>query len=416
MEFVLRLRPDIHAQLDSIEQGIRLAGELEFETIQAFSTYFHETIHWWQHVGSTSGLMLSLIYPAQTHVTNGDLVEVLKDIGPIKSIRKYDSIHHTSLKNRDTSERINCILNNWHDIEFFRRLVMDPKEASKVVSSPFFECVGHSYHMAWGHIISLLSATFDRNFEVLPDIRAWEKKFAVLTQKKVVGFYYGSQVRLPPLGAREIFEGQARFSQVQYLYSASDGRMGWDDFKRIGMLDGLYKEAFEVYLKILDKPWPNTPVDSIVGLFLLICDIAINPTDGFPFDIYHFESFVISVDPGTRFLMLCQLVHRDHPELVNSIQRYTKEEYVEISEILCKDIICQTPLHAAERFCEWSSTHPGFQELLAQETKFKFSPKNLPVRVFLQGSCDFNTISFKPLNIFVGLESGLLVIVRGGLN
>ena len=34
---------------------------------QAFSTLLHETVHWWQHVGSTYGLMLSLTYPTQLH-------------------------------------------------------------------------------------------------------------------------------------------------------------------------------------------------------------------------------------------------------------------------------------------------------------------------------------------------------------
>ncbi len=383
MQFVLRLRPDIHKQLDSIEPGVKSAGELGFESVQAFSTYFHETIHWWQHVGSTLGLMLSLIYPTQTHITSRNLIEFLKDIGPIKSIRKYNNLYDAPFShNKDTGDRINRILNNWHDIEFFRWLVMDPQKASNIVTSPYFDSVGHSYNIAWASILWLLAATIDRNFDVLPDIRAWEKEFDTLRQKKVGNFYYRSQVRLPPLGARGIFEGQARFSQVQYLYFASEGRMSWDDFESIGMLDGIYKEAFEIYLRILGVSWPKTPGDSLVGLFLLICDIAINPADGFPFGIYHFESFIISVDPGIRFMMLCQLIHRNHPKLMDSIKGYTREEYLEISEILCKLIACKTPLNAAERLCYWSSTHPEFQKLLEEDNTFDFSPENLPVRVF----------------------------------
>jgi len=93
MQFVLRLRPDIHKELESIEPGIRLARELQFKSIQAFSTYFHETIHWWQHVGSTLGLMLSLIYPAQAHINNRDLIKLLKDIGPFKSAYYAEKKH-----------------------------------------------------------------------------------------------------------------------------------------------------------------------------------------------------------------------------------------------------------------------------------------------------------------------------------
>lgn len=115
IQFVLRLRPDIHKELGSIEPGIRTTSELQMKSIQAFSTYFHETIHWWQHVGSTLGLMLSLIYPAQAHINNRDLIKLLKDIGPVKSILKYNSIPNMYLShNIETDRTINRILNNWH--------------------------------------------------------------------------------------------------------------------------------------------------------------------------------------------------------------------------------------------------------------------------------------------------------------
>src|ERR1043166_5494801 len=67
MQFVLRLHPDIHAALENAPTGIVQAGEIDFNAFQAFSTYLHETIHWWQHMGSTSGLLLSLTYPAHLH-------------------------------------------------------------------------------------------------------------------------------------------------------------------------------------------------------------------------------------------------------------------------------------------------------------------------------------------------------------
>ncbi len=396
MRFVLRLRPDIHKELDSIEPGVRSTGELQFKSIQAFSTYFHETIHWWQHVGSTLGLMLSLIYPAQAHVNNRNLIKLLEDIGPVKSILKYESIHNTPLNhNKETDRTINRILNNWHDIEFFRWFVIDPRKASSVTKSPYFECLGHSYNIAWGSILWLLASTFDRDLDILPDIRAWENEFHVLGQKKVVGFYYGSDVILPPLGAREIFEGQARFSQLQYLYFSTGGKISWDELKYIGMLNGVYKEAFDTFLEILGVTWPSTPGDPLVGLFLLICDIAMNPTDGFPYDIYHFPSFIYSVDPGMRFLMLCQSIQHNHTKLVDSIQGYTREEYLEVSEILCKEISCETPFAAAEKICGWSSSHPGCQELLKEDISFEFSLENLPVRVFFARFLRFQHDKFK---------------------
>lgn len=62
LRFVVRLRPDIHRELESLEAGVRSSGELSDEIIFAHSTYFHETVHWSQHIGSTSGLLLSFMY------------------------------------------------------------------------------------------------------------------------------------------------------------------------------------------------------------------------------------------------------------------------------------------------------------------------------------------------------------------
>ena len=65
MRFVLRLSPRNHQLVDSIGLGPRAADEISPEALQAYSTYIHETVHWWQHVGSTSGLLLSLSYLGQ---------------------------------------------------------------------------------------------------------------------------------------------------------------------------------------------------------------------------------------------------------------------------------------------------------------------------------------------------------------
>jgi len=381
LQFVLRLRPDIHKELDSIAPGIKSSSDLTFPLVQAFSTYFHETIHWWQHVGSTYGLLSSLIYPAQAHINKNYLIEILEDIGPYKPILGLDS-NLTLIKSDRTRQNINKVLNNWHDIEFFRRLTIDPKKAPSVLNSPYFECQGHSYNMSWSSVLWLIASTFDSEFSVIPDIRLWESEFDKLKKKKVEGYYYGSRVVLSPIGAREIFEGQARISQIQYLFLASGGHLNWKEFSELGMLEGVYKEAFDHFLKIIGAPWPSNPNDPLVGLFLLVCDISINPTDGFPFNIYHFDSFVISVDPGMRFLELSMIIRDKIPNLKSSVQKYSKDEYLEVSEVLCKNLVCHTPHSAAVEFNRWSEIHSPFIKLLEEDESFKFSPENLPVRVF----------------------------------
>jgi hypothetical protein len=61
-QFVLRLSPAVHRKLASLPNGIIKSGMVDLEGIEAFSTYLHETVHWWQHIGSTYGLMLSMTY------------------------------------------------------------------------------------------------------------------------------------------------------------------------------------------------------------------------------------------------------------------------------------------------------------------------------------------------------------------
>jgi hypothetical protein len=63
--FILRLSPNVHGALSTSSGGFSIRSGVDWETMQAMSTYLHETVHWWQHVGTTTGLFLSLTYPAQ---------------------------------------------------------------------------------------------------------------------------------------------------------------------------------------------------------------------------------------------------------------------------------------------------------------------------------------------------------------
>ena len=58
--FAVRLRQDFYHRLDQHPGGI-CDGNADPAILDAFSTYFHETVHWWQHIGSTTGLLLSAL-------------------------------------------------------------------------------------------------------------------------------------------------------------------------------------------------------------------------------------------------------------------------------------------------------------------------------------------------------------------
>src|SRR3546814_10512042 len=129
-----------------------------------------------------------------------------------------------------------------------------------------------------------------------------------------------------PVGVLEIFEGQARFALLQYLYFTSDDQLTWDEVCARDMLGGVYGKAFSHFLKETELDWPSSIDHPTVGLFLLICDMAINPGSGFPYAPKFFASFIHDTDPGSRFLMLSRLVvlkcrSEEHTSELQSLMR-----------------------------------------------------------------------------------------------
>lgn len=187
----------------------------------------------------------------------------------------------------------------------------------------------------------------------------------------------------------EIFEGQARFSQLQFLYFSSSGSLNWEDFRKLGMLHGIYTAAFKVFLDLIEEPWPTTIDDPLVALFLLVCELAINPTEGFPLDIRYFESFIYDVDPGFRFYLFTQAIKKKDPSLKTAITNYSKEEYIAASEVLCRAGAYHPPLLAAKEVAAWPQRSRDLDKLMEEDTSFRFTSTNLPVRLFLSRYISF---------------------------
>jgi hypothetical protein len=380
-QFVLRLSPAVHQKISELPAGIVSSHEIGFDGAQAFSTYLHETIHWWQHVGSAHGLMRSLSYPTQAHGNYKHLKEMLAKIGFKKSIRELATKLPAPGGIGTLGGLANTIVNNHFDFDAFLRLTFNQATARSAIGDPYFDCIGHAYAMTYGNNIVVLAATVDPDFRVLQHPKEWEEPFRALRQSKEKGFYYGSRIELWPLGAHEILEGQACFGQLQYLAFASGGRLSWDDFRAFGMLHGVYAKAFETFLKVAELEWPATLDHPIVGLFLLICDMAINPGAGFPFPLTHFATFITDTDPGTRFVMLSKLVRLKCPRVVTAIRNYSRTEYVEVTEQLAAALIVESPLAIASIFSHWVQTDGPLVPLMEEYRSFDYGPINLPVRL-----------------------------------
>lgn len=392
VQSVIRLHDDVHKALAK--------DDLSSERILAFSTYMHETIHWWQHVGSHLGFITSISHPALAHLAHRNLNTLVKRNEKFKPIIEYDKQIFSQTGNNGNTE-VNKILNYYHDIGYAKAFIADNGNINEILKDErFFLNMGHCFHMLWSTSIYILSNSIDPEFEFLPKIKEWVEKFRQVENDKAPGFVTDTGMTISELGTTAIYEGQARFNQLQYLSIGTGDKYSYDDFAEMGMLEGIYVEAFNLFLKYTGIDRPENLNNSVIGLFLLICDIAINPVEGFPSDIMDYESFIICNDPGMRFTLLCSSISKDKNQWINAVQDYSREEYINLSEKLCEYIVCLPPWVGSAIVANWAEGHTSIQELLKEESEMKFKPENLSIRLFTSKYIRFQEDKNKYPNVF----------------
>ena len=391
MQFVLRLRDDVRSALNS--------RELFFETIQASSTSIHENIHWWQHVGSNFGLIFSLSYPAFFHYSLESFQKIISDKLTYKSILKFDKQYYEKYGEANIPD-INIILNNYHDIEYAKLFALDNRNFEELLKdNRFFLNIGHCYHILWSSTINTIASTADRSYNFLPKVNNWVEKFKILTEKETVGFFVDSPMTISSLGIKAIYEGQAIFNQMQYLTVALNRELTYENFVNAGMLYGIYIEAFELFLEITGFEKPANLLDGVIGLFLIVCDLAINPNNGFPMDIYDYENFITKNDPGMRFTNFCLAISKRNIYYHNRVTLYSKEEYVSLSKELSESIDCKCSYESISVVLEWLNQEK-VAKIMEEEKELNFSYENLPIRVMFSKYLRFQEDKYKYPNVF----------------
>lgn len=380
--FVLRLSPEVHRKLSKFPD-VKFRTNVDFDTAQAMSTYLHETVHWWQHIGSTTGLMLSLIFPAHEHANHNHLLRLLATTGPKKSLRQLSELMPRDGDPDTLAGMATIVVNNQCDLEFFRALITNPTLIYQAINDPYFDCIGHAYVMAYAKILLILGRTFDNDFQFLPDPRPWEATFATLRNAKVAGFFHGSDIKVAPIGAYHIFEGQARFVQLQYLYFASRGQFNWNDARSSGLLEGVYIVAFKYFLRLTQVEWLVSINSPVIGLFLLIRDIACNPGEGFPLPLVTPDTFISDIDPGIRFIFLCRAIPMSCKEVTRTIQKYSRDEYFEVSERLTKSLHLYSPVAVYKELVCWMRESVNFYALSNRHRSFDCDNVNIPIQFLL---------------------------------
>jgi hypothetical protein len=306
-------------------------------------------------VGSTSGLLFSLSYLAQCHSSMGRLREVLATIGPKKPLKGYTDQVLRSEGNSAQAKlaSANIAVNNAQDVEYYKFYAYSPRtNIDWMFNEPHFESVGHGYFVVYGQLVGMLANAIDPEHVILPNPESWDSEILRLGQERIIGYYWRSPVQLPAVGLRAVYEGQARFTQLQFLDGARDEPLSCTEWREKGYLSGIYVEAFESFLTLSKSEWPETLEDPLVALFLLICDLAMNPTRGLPIDIEVFENFIRDVDVGVRFTFLCQAVAK-LPLLKSAITAYSKDEYMSVSDELTALVGYDHPIMGPSAMRAW---------------------------------------------------------------
>lgn len=388
-EFVLRLSPRVHELVDAITRG-ETDGYDRADLVRAYSTYIHETIHWWQHVGSTSGLILSLALPTQCLSSMGALKTTLERSGARKPLKHWAVRVESGIEKGDVIAlgAANEAINNMVDLDFYKRFQFNPLKVQSLYQSPYFESVGHIYHIAYITVLEAIKDSCGLASNALADLSKWNDRYEALRDARHEGFHPESPIRRARVGLRDIFEGQARLTQVQFL-AASGGPSEWESYEKEGFFAGPYITAFDEFARLTGVSRPSKVNDSVVALFLLICDMAINPYGGLPFDIDYHENLIRDLDPGARFTYLTEAAAAE-PELFVAIKSFSADEYWDVSGRLATSCGYITPLAGLKAIRDLAENDPGARLLLEERSTFEFSQQNIPVRVMMAGFLAFS--------------------------
>ena len=329
---VAMLAPELARELDT------RGGELPATSVEAggsapvaaYATSLHETIHWWQMVGSTTGLLSGLTSSAQSNSCAPHLANV---VGTVSKPMLNELKSRPELAEASGDAWKAC--SRWFDLEIANCLLLEPLHAFyRLQSDDFlFESVGYALaqHAATttGLIARVLSAPLVAGRD------EWERLLREARETDAPGFTPGSLVKFP-LGARHLFEGQARLIELQYRTRAV-AHQPLPELEEQGWLDGVYGEALNVFLESTECSLPDDVEDPFINLFLLLCDIAINPSRGYPAPIGSPNTWVAATHPGVRFESLCGAAKKRLGALLELLRTVSLKTYGACTELLLGD-------------------------------------------------------------------------------
>lgn len=354
-------------------------ADLSYEKMLAAGTFLHESIHWWQVAGSTIGFILGSAYTAQTIVS----INEFKAITNIKNCKKplFKTLKDNSdILSEKEQDKLNIIFNNWHDLEMAINLLNNPLDAKEYILPGVFENLGYTFRIMYSSVYGLIKSTFNGQDSINFNHPEWVKYYESKEEKKILNYYYGSDLAMPPIGAAQLYEGQARLSELQYYSEYISDDFGY--WNSQGYLSDIYIYAWDMFLRLTDLKQPKSVCSPEVFLFLLVVDIALNPEYPYPSFLPGKDNFdlITELHPGFRFTRLCRVV-KQNQKILDKLQVINNKSYNTITEFLYKKTGFKAPNAIAEVIYKIYENSDLFLEMENNYINNKFSEINLPIRI-----------------------------------
>jgi hypothetical protein len=331
LTFVLRLNEDIYSLIKSKKPFFR---NWSTEQQIAAGVAIHETIHWWQLIGTTTGLFHASCINIQSNILTSLLKTWIHDYEPKKSafLAFRDAL---ARKAEPELHLLYNIVGRWMDLEFWSALMAQRSAAYRIADKPFFESSGKTLLRAAFYSLHQLLSLGGNDMHRSHWFNNWLDHVEQLSHEQHVNFSSIGilQDRKLTIGGNEIFEGQARLTEMQYLHSLTRGRLDFSALEKLNYLRGKYGKALQEFIRISGLPWPTNSLCPSVGLYLLACDLALNPPIPYPVEMANITDIVEHCHPGIRFLSICEKISQNPSKWFQSF-RYTYEVHCEFTAAL----------------------------------------------------------------------------------
>ena len=317
----------VYGTIDNLNYIVGLSAldlkPISQDNLLEHATYFHEKIHWYQFIGTTSGFLVCSIMPMQfemgidlirTHTSNITSIKkpLIDNIPFDYKLNKLDGSVFMDLEKLalflaiDTSlqwEMVNLILQNPEFISQFNYYAESQfKENEELKNLKMASRIEELTYTLFNSLCKFLMSIPNANVDLIPN-------FSEEINKN----------KLPPssiealnlnLGFQHIIEGQARFYKLQHIFMF-DKSFNLVVAKNKGYLNYDYSFAFDKYLEWSGLTRPTNPHSFTVFLFLIACEISLMPHVGYPEEIKDYLTFIGDIHPGVRFNKICNAIKND---------------------------------------------------------------------------------------------------------